>query len=138
MINNCNMMMMKQSKLCFSTVHTPLGYMFPPPHSPPLGDSYAGRGAGGGSGDGPSVSGCSNLNLASTNPSAGGLIPDCPDSPPDQQTFCCCHYTSKTQRCRFRAESDPVPGITNNYIEITNCLTVGLVCLGHGVTSVLH
>ncbi|XP_027138482.1 kelch-like protein 5 isoform X3 [Larimichthys crocea] len=48
----------------------------PPPHSPPLGDYFAGRRAGGGggsgSGDGPSVSGCSNPNPAGGNPSAAG------------------------------------------------------------------
>ncbi|XP_031732136.1 kelch-like protein 5 isoform X1 [Anarrhichthys ocellatus] len=44
----------------------------PPTHSPPLGDYFAGRRAGGSSGDGASVSGCSNSNSASANPSAGG------------------------------------------------------------------
>lgn len=39
----------------------------PPPQSPPLGDYFAGRRAGGISTDGPSVSGCST-----SNPSAGG------------------------------------------------------------------
>uniref|UniRef100_A0A8C4IWZ8 Kelch-like family member 5 n=1 Tax=Dicentrarchus labrax TaxID=13489 RepID=A0A8C4IWZ8_DICLA len=43
----------------------------PPPHSPPLGDYFAGRRTGGSSGDGPSVSGCSNPTSASVNPSAG-------------------------------------------------------------------
>ncbi len=37
--------------------HLPLGYMFPPLHSPPQGDYFAGRRVGGSSGDGPSVSG---------------------------------------------------------------------------------
>ncbi|XP_070770633.1 kelch-like protein 5 [Enoplosus armatus] len=49
----------------------------PPPHSPPLGDYFAGRRTGGSSGDGPSVSGCSNSNSGSVNPSAGshsGLV----------------------------------------------------------------
>lgn len=49
----------------------------PPPHSPPLGDYFAGRRTGGSSGDGPSVSGCSNSSSASVNPSAvghGGLV----------------------------------------------------------------
>lgn len=49
----------------------------PPPHSPPLGDYFAGRRTGGSSGDGPSVSGCSSTNSASGNPSAGsqgGLV----------------------------------------------------------------
>lgn len=44
----------------------------PPPHSPPLGDYFAGRRTGGSSGDGPSVSGCSNSTSAGVNPSAGG------------------------------------------------------------------
>lgn len=44
----------------------------PPPHSPPLGDYFAGRRTGGSSGDGPSVSGCSNSSSASVHPSAGG------------------------------------------------------------------
>lgn len=43
----------------------------PPPHSPPLGDYFAGRRAGGSS-DGPSVSGSSDSNPASVTPSAGG------------------------------------------------------------------
>ncbi|KAM9792886.1 kelch-like protein 5 [Neosynchiropus ocellatus] len=43
----------------------------PPPHSPPpLGDYFAGRRAGGNSADGPSVSGCGNLN----SPSGGGGV----------------------------------------------------------------
>lgn len=49
----------------------------PPPHSPPLGDYFAGRRTGGSSGDGPSVSGCSSTNSVSLNPSAGshgGLV----------------------------------------------------------------
>lgn len=49
----------------------------PPPHSPPLGDYFPGRRAGGSSGDGPSVSGSSNSNSNSVNPSAGshgGLV----------------------------------------------------------------
>lgn len=51
----------------------------PPPHSPPLGDYFAGRRAGGSSGDGPSVSGgsSSNSNSGSVNPGAGshsGLV----------------------------------------------------------------
>lgn len=49
----------------------------PPPHSPPLGDYFAGRRTGGSSGDGPSVSGCSSANSASGNPGAGshgGLV----------------------------------------------------------------
>lgn len=48
----------------------------PPPHSPPLGDYFPGRRAGGSSGDGPSVS-SSNSNSNSVNPSAGshgGLV----------------------------------------------------------------
>lgn len=44
----------------------------PPPHSPPLGDYFARRRAGGSSGDGPSVSGCSNSSSSSVNPSTGG------------------------------------------------------------------
>ncbi|XP_034399665.1 kelch-like protein 5 isoform X2 [Cyclopterus lumpus] len=44
----------------------------PPPHSPPLGDYFAGRRAGGSSGDGASASGCSSSNSASANPGAGG------------------------------------------------------------------
>ncbi|XP_032393622.1 kelch-like protein 5 isoform X1 [Etheostoma spectabile] len=44
----------------------------PPPQSPPLGDYFAGRRAGGISTDGPSVSGCSTSNSASANPSVGG------------------------------------------------------------------
>lgn len=44
----------------------------PPPHSPPLGDYFAGRRAGGSSGDGPSVSGSSNSNSTGVNASAGG------------------------------------------------------------------
>lgn len=49
----------------------------PPPHSPPLGDYFAGRRTGGSSGDGPSVSGCSSPNSAGGNPgtgSHGGLV----------------------------------------------------------------
>ncbi|XP_030587567.1 kelch-like protein 5 isoform X2 [Archocentrus centrarchus] len=49
----------------------------PPPHSPPLGDYFPGRRAGGSSGDGPSVSGSSNSNSSSVNPNAGshsGLV----------------------------------------------------------------
>ncbi|XP_036951138.1 kelch-like protein 5 isoform X2 [Acanthopagrus latus] len=49
----------------------------PPPHSPPLGDYFAGRRTGGSSGDGPSVSGCGNPNPGSVNPGAGshgGLV----------------------------------------------------------------
>ncbi|XP_071400953.1 kelch-like protein 5 [Centroberyx affinis] len=49
----------------------------PPPHSPPLGDYFAGRGTGGSPGDGPSVSGCSNANSSTVNPSTGshsGLV----------------------------------------------------------------
>uniref|UniRef100_A0A665WL92 BTB domain-containing protein n=1 Tax=Echeneis naucrates TaxID=173247 RepID=A0A665WL92_ECHNA len=43
----------------------------PPPHSPPLGDYFAGRRAGGCSEDGPSVSGSSGANSAGVNPGAG-------------------------------------------------------------------
>lgn len=49
----------------------------PPPHSPPLGDYFAGRRTGGSSGDGPSVSGCGSPNSGSINPGAGshgGLV----------------------------------------------------------------
>ncbi|XP_068176803.1 kelch-like protein 5 isoform X2 [Antennarius striatus] len=49
----------------------------PPPHSPPLGDYFAGRRTGGSSGDGPSVSSCSSPNAGSGNPgdvSHGGLV----------------------------------------------------------------
>ncbi|KAM8880421.1 kelch-like protein 5 isoform 1-T1 [Spinachia spinachia] len=44
----------------------------PPPHSPPIGDYFAGRRAGGSCADGASVSGCSNPNSASATPSAAG------------------------------------------------------------------
>lgn len=44
----------------------------PPPHSPPLGDYFAGRRTGGSSGDGASVSGCSSPGSAVVNPGAGG------------------------------------------------------------------
>lgn len=44
----------------------------PPPHSPPLGDYFAGRRTSGSSGDGPSVSGCSGTNSDSVRTSAGG------------------------------------------------------------------
>lgn len=47
----------------------------PPPHSPPLGDYFAGRRTGGSSGDGPSASGCSSsasVNLGAA--SHGGLV----------------------------------------------------------------
>ncbi|MED6255995.1 hypothetical protein ATANTOWER_017989 [Ataeniobius toweri] len=44
----------------------------PPPHSPPLGDYFSARRTGGSPADGPSVNGCSNLNSAGVNPSAGG------------------------------------------------------------------
>lgn len=44
----------------------------PPPHSPPLGDYFAGRRAGGSPGDGPSVSGGSNSSSSSVYPGAGG------------------------------------------------------------------
>lgn len=47
----------------------------PPPHSPPLGDYFAGRRTGGSTGDGPSVSGCGNSNPTSVNPgSHSGLV----------------------------------------------------------------
>ncbi|XP_024145640.1 kelch-like protein 5 isoform X1 [Oryzias melastigma] len=49
----------------------------PPPLSPPLGDYLARRRTGGSSGEGPSVSGCSNSNSAGPNHSSGshsGLV----------------------------------------------------------------
>lgn len=46
----------------------------PPPHSPPLGDYFAGRRASGSCGDGPSVSGCSGTNPDSVRTSTGGLV----------------------------------------------------------------
>ncbi|XP_023812293.1 kelch-like protein 5 [Oryzias latipes] len=49
----------------------------PPPLSPPVGDYLARRRTGGSSGEGPSVSGCSNSNSASLNHSSGshsGLV----------------------------------------------------------------
>ncbi|XP_068447986.1 kelch-like protein 5 isoform X2 [Clinocottus analis] len=44
----------------------------PPPHSPPLGDYFAGRRAGGSPGNGASASGCSSSNSPSANPGAVG------------------------------------------------------------------
>lgn len=49
----------------------------PPPHSPPLGDYFAGRRTSGSCGDGPSVSGCSSTNsdgLCPSTGSHGGLV----------------------------------------------------------------
>uniref|UniRef100_A0A667X8S7 Kelch-like family member 5 n=1 Tax=Myripristis murdjan TaxID=586833 RepID=A0A667X8S7_9TELE len=54
----------------------------PAPHSPPLGDYFAGRGTGSSPGDGPSVSGCSNANSTSVNPGTEshiGLPCACPE-----------------------------------------------------------
>lgn len=49
----------------------------PPPHSPPLGDYFSARRTAVSPADGPSVSGCSNLNSARANQSSGchsGLV----------------------------------------------------------------
>ncbi|XP_023189835.1 kelch-like protein 5 [Xiphophorus maculatus] len=49
----------------------------PPPPSPPLGDYFSARRTGGSAADGPSISGCSNLNSSGVNPSVGchsGLV----------------------------------------------------------------